>query len=144
MFIGIVEGTGTVVGIEAAGAGARLTVAAEGLLSDVEDGESVAVGGACLTVAERPAPGRATFDLMPETLRRSTLGGLTVGSPVNLERSLRYGDRVGGHFVKGHLDGVAEVVAVEPEGAARMVASGCATLGSPATSSRRGSSRSTA
>lgn len=121
MFSGIVEGLGAVVGIEPAGAGARLTVREDGLLADVADGESVAVNGACLTVAGRPAPGRATFDLMPETLRRSALGHLAVGSAVNLERSLRYGDRVGGHFVQGHLDGVAEVVSVTPEDEARLV-----------------------
>ena len=121
MFSGIVEGLGTVSTIERRGAGARLTVEADGLLADAIDGESIAVNGACLTVAERPAPGSVTFDLMPETLRRSNLGRLEVGSAVNLERSLRYGDRVGGHFVQGHLDGVAEVVAVESEDEARMV-----------------------
>ncbi len=121
MFSGIVEGLGTVSTIEQRGAGARLTVEADGLLADAIDGESIAVNGACLTVAERPAPGSVTFDLMPETLRRSNLGLLEVGSAVNLERSLRYGDRVGGHFVQGHLDGVAEVVAVDAEDEARMV-----------------------
>jgi riboflavin synthase len=121
MFSGIVEGLGTVSTIEQRGAGARLTVEADGLLADAIDGESIAVNGACLTVAERPVPGSVTFDLMPETLRRSNLGLLEVGSAVNLERSLRYGDRVGGHFVQGHLDGVAEVVAVDAEDEARMV-----------------------
>lgn len=121
MFSGIVEALGTVVGVEARGEGARLIVEAAELLADVSDGESVAVNGACLTVAGRPAPGQVTFDLMPETIRRSNLGLLGSGSQVNLERSLRYGDRVGGHFVQGHLDGVAEVVAVVPEDEARLV-----------------------
>lgn len=121
MFSGIVETLGTVVDVEPRGEGARLTVEAAELLAEARDGESVAVNGACLTVAGRPTPGQATFDLMPETLRRSNLGLLGPGSPVNLERSLRYGDRVGGHFVQGHLDGVAEVVSVVPEGEARLV-----------------------
>ncbi len=121
MFSGIVETLGTVVGVEPRGKGARLTVEAAELLADASDGESVAVNGACLTVAGRPAPGQVTFDLMPETLRRSNLGLLAPGSVVNLERSLRFGDRVGGHFVQGHLDGVAEVVSVVPEDEARLV-----------------------
>ena len=121
MFSGIVEALGSVVALERRGEGARLTVAAGQLFADAVDGESIAVNGACLTVAERPAPGRVTFDLMPETIRRSNLGGLARGSAVNLERSLRFGDRVGGHFVQGHLDGVAEVVSVTPEDEARIV-----------------------
>lgn len=121
MFSGIVETLGTVVGVEPRGKGARLTVEAAELLAEARDGESVAVNGACLTVAGRPAPGQVTFDLMPETLRRSNLGLLAPGSVVNLERSLRFGDRVGGHFVQGHLDGVAEVVSVVPEDEARLV-----------------------
>ena len=121
MFSGIVEGLGTVSTIEERGAGARMTVEATELLVDVIDGESIAVNGACLTVAERPGPGSVRFDLMPETLRRSNLGDLRLGSAVNLERSLRYGDRVGGHFVQGHLDTVAEVVSINPEDEARMV-----------------------
>ena len=121
MFSGIVEALGSVVALERRGEGARVTVAADQLLADAVDGESIAVNGACLTVAERPGPGRVTFDLMPETLRRSNLGGLALGSAVNLERSLRLGDRIGGHFVQGHLDGVAEVVSVTPEDEARVV-----------------------
>lgn len=121
MFSGIVEGVGTVVGVAPAGRGAQLTVQAVGLLADARLGDSVAINGACLTVAAQPAANRATFDLMPETLRRSALGRLVAGSPVNIERPLRYGDRIGGHFVQGHLDGLAEVVAVEPEDDARLV-----------------------
>lgn len=121
MFSGIVEALGSVVALERRGEGARLTVAADQLFADAIDGESIAVNGACLTVADRPAPGRVTFDLMPETIRRSNLGGLAPGSAVNLERSLRFGDRVGGHFVQGHLDGVADVVSVTPEDEARIV-----------------------
>ncbi len=121
MFSGIVAGTGRVVSLLRLGPATRLTVAAPGILEGVADGESVAVNGACLTVAERPAPGQATFDLMPETLRLSNLGALVPGSVANLERSLRLGDPIGGHFVQGHLDGVAEVLAVEPEADARLV-----------------------
>jgi riboflavin synthase len=121
MFSGIVEAVGSVVEFARLGAGARLTVEADALFEDVVDGESIAVNGACLTVAGRPGTDRVTFDLMPETLRRSNLGSLTVESAVNLERALRYGDRVGGHFVQGHIDDVADVVSVIPDDEARLV-----------------------
>ncbi len=120
MFSGIV-GPGRVVSLATVGPWTRLVVRAPGLLTDVVDGESVAVNGTCLTAAGRPAPDELAFDLMPETLRRSNLGLLAPGDPVNVERSLRFGDRLGGHFVQGHVDGVAEVVAVVPEGDARLV-----------------------
>jgi riboflavin synthase alpha subunit len=76
--------------------------------TDLAYGESVSVSGVCLTVA-RLDGARAGFDLVPETLRRSTLGGLRRGGRVNLERSLRYGDRVSGHFVSGHVEGTGLV-----------------------------------
>jgi riboflavin synthase len=80
----------------------------------------VAVDGCCLTVARRDGDVLG-FDAVAETLRRTTLGGLGPGDPVNLEPSLRVGDRMGGHWVQGHVDGVGEVVHVEDEGAARNV-----------------------
>lgn len=121
MFSGIVAGMGRVVALSSLEPGIRLVVHAPGLLDGVVDGESVAVNGVCLTAAGRPAADELIFDLMPETLRRSNLGELVAGGPINLERSLRFGDRLGGHLVQGHIDGIAEVVSVVAEGDARLV-----------------------
>lgn len=121
MFSGIVVGTGRVVSLVSGEPGIRLVVHAPGLLDGVVDGESVALNGVCLTAAGNPASDELAFDLMPETLRRSNLGRLVAGDRVNLERSLRFGDRLGGHLVQGHVDGIAEVVSVVPEGDARLV-----------------------
>ena len=121
MFSGIVAGMGKVVSLASAEPGIRLVVHAPGLTEDVLDGESVALNGVCLTAAGRPASEELAFDLMPETVRRSNLGRLAAGEGVNLERSLRFGDRLGGHLVQGHVDGIAEVVSVVPEGDARLV-----------------------
>ena len=121
MFSGIVAGMGRVVSLVSGETGIRLVVHAPGLLEGVVDGESVALNGVCLTAAGNPASDELAFDLMPETLRRSNLGGLVTGGRVNLERSLRFGDRLGGHLVQGHVDGIAEVVSVVPEGDARLV-----------------------
>src|SRR5262249_52379377 len=107
MFTGLVEALGTVRGLVPEGAGRRLTVAA-GRAGEVAPGESVAVNGACLTVVARDAESFA-FDVGPETLARTTLGGLRPGDRVNLERSLRLSDRLGGHLVQGHVDGVGRV-----------------------------------
>ena len=121
MFSGIVAGMGRVVARTSIEPKIRLIVRAPGLVVDVVDGESVAVNGVCLTAAGRPAPDELGFDLMPETVRRTNLGRLAAGEGVNLERSLRFGDRLGGHLVQGHVDGTAEVVSVVPEGDARLV-----------------------
>jgi riboflavin synthase len=108
MFTGLVEALGTVVRAEADGAGGcRLTVA-NALAAELALGESVAVNGACLTVVTRDA-GSFAFQLAPETLGRTNLGGLAVGDRVNLERALRLADRLGGHLVQGHIDGVGHV-----------------------------------
>ena len=116
MFTGIVEGTGTVVALAvAAGGGARLAVEAPFLAGDLRLGESVAVNGCCLTVAE-PTPGGFAADLVAETLRRTALGGLAAGDAVNLERPLALGGRLGGHLVQGHVDGVARVLERKPVG----------------------------
>ena len=111
MFTGIVEGTGTVAALAAAadGSGARLTVDAPWLAGRLEVGESVAVNGCCVTVAEATAAGFAA-DLVAETLRRTALGGLAAGARVNLERPMALGGRLGGHLVQGHVDGVARIV----------------------------------
>jgi riboflavin synthase len=117
MFTGIVEGTGTVAALTVAddGSGARLEVGALWLAGDLRPGESVAVNGCCLTVAEATAAGFAA-DLVAETLRRTALGGLAAGARVNLERPLALGGRLGGHLVQGHVDGVARVIDRAPVG----------------------------
>ena len=102
----------------------RSVVHAPGLLDGVVDGESVAVNGTCLTAAGRPGPDELAFDLMPETLRRSNLGRLVAGDPVNLERSLRFGDRIGGHLVQGHIAGTAGNATPASPAAARTSNSG--------------------
>jgi riboflavin synthase len=111
MSTGIIEGTGTVAALAvAAGAGgARLEVEAPWLAGRLGLGESVAVNGCCLTVAE-PTPAGFAADLVAETLRRTALGGLEAGARVNLERPLPLGGRLGGHLVQGHVDGVAKVL----------------------------------
>jgi riboflavin synthase len=110
MFTGIVEGTGTVAALAAAadGSGARLEVEAPWLAGELRLGESVAVNGCCVTVAAPAAAGFAA-DLVAETLRRTTLGGLATGARVNLERPMALGGRLGGHLVQGHVDGVARI-----------------------------------
>jgi riboflavin synthase len=117
MFTGIVEGTGTVAALAAVadGSGARLELAAPWLAGQLEPGESVAVNGCCLTVAEATAAGFAA-DLVAETLRRTALGGLAAGARVNLERPVALGGRLGGHLVQGHVDGVAKVLDRKPVG----------------------------
>lgn len=109
MFTGIVEDLGTVEAIDHLSAAARLTISGRAL-DDVRPGDSVAVNGVCLTAAEVRDDG-FTADVMDETLRRSTLGGLTAGDPVNLERAVTPATRLGGHIVQGHVDGVGTVAA---------------------------------
>jgi riboflavin synthase len=117
MFTGIVEGTGTVAALAVAAdaGGARLEVEAPWLAGQLALGESVAVNGCCVTVAEPTAAGFAA-DLVAETLRRTALGGLEAGARVNLERPLALGGRLGGHLVQGHVDGIARVLDRSPVG----------------------------
>jgi riboflavin synthase len=117
MFTGIVEGTGTVAALAVAGdgSGARLEVEAPWLAGQLRLGESVAVNGCCLTVAEATAAGFAA-DLVAETLRRTAMGGLAAGARVNLERPVPLGGRLGGHLVQGHVDGVGRVLDRHPVG----------------------------
>jgi len=119
MFTGIVETTATVEALEAkvGDGGARLTVATTLDVAALPLGASIAVDGVCLTVVER-GPGRFAADLGPETLARTTLGGLAAGARVHLERPLRVGDALGGHLVSGHVDGVGSIVARREEGSA--------------------------
>jgi riboflavin synthase len=119
MFTGLVQDRGRVEAVDETADGARLQVRTR-LGAELGEGESVAVSGVCLT-ATAVAPDRFSADVMAESLRRSTLGALRPGSPVNLELPLRASDRLGGHVVQGHVDGVAEVVEVADEGFARRV-----------------------
>jgi riboflavin synthase len=116
MFTGIVRERGTVV----AYAGGRLVVEAPETAPAVAVGDSVALAGVCLTVVGRDGA-RLAFDAVPETLARTTLGGLRPGDGINVEPALRAGDALGGHVVQGHVDGVGRVRSVEPEGAGRRV-----------------------
>src|SRR5258708_7063646 len=103
MFTGIIQKLARVEELKADSNGGRLKLLAPGL-EDVALGESISINGVCLTVAEKSRD-RIQFDLSPETLARSTLGQLKTCTPVNLERALAVGDRIGGHFVSGHVDG---------------------------------------
>jgi riboflavin synthase len=115
MFTGLIEEAGRVAELRRAGAGARLAIAAETVLDGLRVGDSVAVSGACLTAIEVTGGGFAV-DCVAETLRRTKLGGLAPGDRVNLERPMRLGDRLDGHLVQGHVDGVGAVRAARPEG----------------------------
>ena len=109
MFTGIVEELGEVVSIDRLDGAARITVRGPRVTADARPGDSISVNGTCLTVTGLSGAD-FTADVMAETLNRTGLGGLATGSPVNLERSLRVGDRLGGHMVQGHVDGVGTVV----------------------------------
>jgi riboflavin synthase len=115
MFTGIIEELGRVLRLEPHATGARLTVACSAVLQDATLGASIAVNGACLTAVEL-AEDRFTADLAPETLRRTNLGSLSASHPVNLERPLRANSRLDGHFVLGHVDSTAEVLALDELG----------------------------
>jgi riboflavin synthase len=117
MFTGIVETTGTVESIAFREGGARIVLKVGPMAVELALGESVACNGCCLTVTEfDPEQGTAAFDLLIETLRVTSLGQLKEGSLVNLERSLRIGDRLSGHFVQGHVDTTATILKLEPVG----------------------------
>lgn len=113
MFTGLVEEVGVVEKLEALDDAVRIAVRAPKVTGDANPGDSIAVDGVCLTVVDS-AGGVFTADVMRETLDRSRLGTYEAGSPVNLERALVAGQRMGGHIVQGHVDGVAEVVSRTP------------------------------
>jgi riboflavin synthase len=115
MFTGLVETQGTVKSLLPDGDGQRLIIASSLFSSDIALGESIAINGVCLTVVQHQT-GEAAFQLAPETLRRSNLGQLQPKHPVNLERALRLGDRLGGHWVQGHVDGLATLQSRQPDG----------------------------
>ena len=114
MFTGIVEELGTVRSIQRGAHSAVLSIGASLVLSDLKIGDSVAVNGVCLTATSRDTGG-FTADVMHETLNRSSLGALTVGSRVNLERAMPANGRFGGHIVSGHIDGTGTITAVRPD-----------------------------
>lgn len=114
MFTGLIEATGVVDAVDAHASGSRLSIST-GIAAELADGDSVSVNGVCLTVTNC-APGRFAATVSPETLRVTTLGHAQIGRRVNLERPLKHDGRLGGHFVLGHVDGVARVVRLEPDG----------------------------
>jgi riboflavin synthase len=118
VFTGLVDEVGRVSSLHE-GEMLCLSISAERVTSDTRAGDSISVNGACLTVSEADG-GTLTFSAMPETLRRTALGTLAEGSPVNLERAMAATSRFGGHIVQGHVDGVGEVLGVRPEGEAEI------------------------
>jgi riboflavin synthase len=120
VFTGLVAATGTVREADRSEAGTRLAIEAGPLAAELAEGDSVAVNGVCLT-ATRVGGGSFSADVMVETLDRSSLGPLAAGDRVNLELPLRASDRLGGHVVQGHVDGVGEVRSVTEDGFARLV-----------------------
>jgi riboflavin synthase len=119
MFTGLVEGVGHIDAVERSEDGARLKVSTE-LAAELAHGDSVSVNGACLTVVEVDG-GWFSAEAMRETLSRTSLGMLTPGAPVNVELPLRAGDRLGGHLVQGHVDGLGRVGDAVDDGFARVV-----------------------
>ena len=116
MFTGIIQSVGRVARLEPRGGDLRLHVDTADLdLADVQLGDSIAVSGVCLTAVALEARGFAA-DVSNETLSLTTLGQLKAGDPVNLEKALRLADRLGGHLVSGHVDGLGKVVSVAPDG----------------------------
>ncbi|GAA2513030.1 riboflavin synthase [Streptomyces gobitricini] len=113
MFTGIVEELGEVTAVENLGDSSRFRLRGPLVTEDAKHGDSIAVNGVCLTVVET-ADGEFTADVMAETLNRSSLGALTTGSRVNLERPMAVGDRLGGHIVQGHVDGTGTILARTP------------------------------
>lgn len=118
MFTGLIREVGRVVSVTGGEAGIRLEIEAPETSGGVSIGDSVAISGTCLTVVDVSGP-RLSFQAVPETLSRTSLGGLGPGSAVNLEPALRAGDALGGHFVQGHVDGAGTVRSAEAEGDGR-------------------------
>lgn len=113
MFTGLVEAVGEVISLESRGEQARLTLRLP-FSAELQLGDSVAVNGCCLTVAD--LADHVSFDLLAQTLRVTSLGELQAGSKVNLERAMQLGDRFGGHFVQGHVDATGKITRLESSG----------------------------
>jgi len=114
MFTGLVEATGTVTNVEQMGEQSRLSILIP-FLTELELGDSVAINGCCLTVAALD-DSTVHFDVLAQTLKVTSLGDLTLGDKVNLERALRAGDRLGGHFMQGHVDDTGELIDLSEHG----------------------------
>ncbi|WP_196604299.1 riboflavin synthase [Pectinatus haikarae] len=114
MFTGIIEEVGHISGIKNGASSVRLTIAAKKILTDVGIGDSIAVNGTCLTVTQYTDKSFSA-DVMPESVRKTSLGELKQGSLVNLERALKVGSRLGGHIVSGHIDGTGTIIEKKPE-----------------------------
>ena len=114
MFTGLIEDVGEFLGRHPEGNAGKLEIRTALPLDEIRIGDSVAINGTCLTVEEtRPSPGCLVFHTLNETLDRTNLGGLAIGSHVNLERALRFGDRLGGHLVMGHVDTTSAIRRIE-------------------------------
>ena len=120
MFTGIIEELGTVTAWDPSADAARVTVRAPLAVSDAKHGDSISVSGVCLTVVDQ-GDDWFTADVMAESIAMSTLGALTPGTVVNLERAARVGDRIGGHIVQGHIDGTSEILSLTDGSAWRVV-----------------------
>ena len=115
MFTGIIEELGSIASVENQDAGSRIVIAATIVTSDISNGDSISVNGVCLTALDVTVSSFAA-DVSPETLDRTTLGGLDAGSPVNLERAVTPATRLGGHIVQGHVDGRGTFISAEQQG----------------------------
>ena len=115
LFTGIIEEIGSVLSVTPGPTSLQLTIKCEKVLIDVQKGDSIAVNGVCLTVASFSG-NHFTADVMPETVKATTLHELRSGSLINLERAMMANGRFGGHFVSGHVDGTGEVISVQPKG----------------------------
>lgn len=120
MFTGLIEEIGRVKSVQRHGASLRLAIGADKVLEGVKIDDSICVSGVCLTVIAHEADA-FTVQVVDETLRKTSLGNLTIGSRVNLERALRPSDRLGGHFVQGHVDGVARLVNFENQSSGKLL-----------------------
>lgn len=125
MFTGLIAELGKVEELRREQDSYRLTIGAEKIPPLLKIGESVCCNGACLTVTKFDSH-QFTVDVMPETARRTTIGSLKKGDPVNLERTLHVGDGLDGHIVSGHVDGVGTIIRIRPEGIAKVTTISCA------------------
>ena len=121
MFTGIVEEMGAIMSIDKTLAGTRMTILASAVMDDLKIGDSISVNGACLTVVSK-TDRNFSVEVSPETLSVTTLGQFTAGSPLNLERAMKLNERLGGHLVAGHVDGVGTIRSRQQDGNAILLA----------------------
>ncbi len=125
MFTGLIERVGTLERIQKRGNGLTVSIASDAWEEALVEGESIAVNGACLTVSKADGSSRFEADVLLETVDRTSLAGKTAGSKLNLERAMRLGDRMGGHMVSGHIDGVGRIASLRRTGADHVVRVSC-------------------